>query len=163
DDAGSEMFHLDDGQLADQTAVDKTLSALEFATPERRLEANQDRRALGLDAPRTVVTLAMGAIHYRIALGAAAPAPAGAVYASAQGEGLDGEPVFVLSRDLFTELSRPRETYRSRTLVPYLSSQLATIALEASGEHCELSRGAWGGWAVDFRGSKVRVDRDAFD
>src|SRR5262249_40696157 len=36
DDAGSEMFHLDDGQLADQTAVDKTLSALEFATPERR-------------------------------------------------------------------------------------------------------------------------------
>src|SRR5262249_44511748 len=125
DDGGADLFYLDDGALADQTAVDKTLSTLEFATPERRLEGAQERHALRLDAPRLVITLTMGAIHDRIAIGGQAPAPAGAVYASVQGDGIDGEPIVVLPRDVFTELSRPRETYRSRNLVPYLSSQLA--------------------------------------
>jgi hypothetical protein len=163
DDAGSDMFHLDGGELADQTAVDKALAALEFATPERRLEPPQERHALGLDAPRLRVTLVMGAITYRIAFGAPAPAPPGAVYAAAQGQGIEGEQLCVLPRDLLTELSRPRDVYRSRTLVPYLSSLLSSITLETRSESHELVRVPVSGWAIAVGAQKVRVDREAFD
>jgi len=163
DDAGSDLFYLEGGELADQTAVDKALAALEFATPERRLEPPQDRHAMGLDAPRQRVTLVMGAITYRIAIGAPAPAPPGAVYAAAQGQGIEGEQLCVLPRDLLTELSRPRDVYRSRTLVPYLSSNLSSISLETRAESHELTRAPSSGWAIAVGSQKVRVDREAFD
>jgi hypothetical protein len=163
DDAGTFLFYLDGGELADQGAVDKALAALEFATPERRLDASQDRHALGLDAPRLRFTLVMGALTYRIAVGAAAPSPPGAVYAMAEGEGIAGEQLVVLPRDVWTELSRPRDVYRSRTLLPYLSSSLAAITVEGGGERRQLVRGPRGGWAIEIAGQKVRVDRDAMD
>ncbi|HEY3592276.1 MAG TPA: DUF4340 domain-containing protein, partial [Polyangiaceae bacterium] len=152
-----------EGEIAEQTAVDKLLSALEFATPERRLEPNQDRHALGLDAPRLRLTLTMGTIAYRVAIGAEAPSPPGAVYALATGEGIDGDQLVVLPRDFFTEIARPRDVYRGRTLIPYLASSLSGIAVETSDETRQLARAPWGGFTVVRGGQAVRVDRDLSD
>jgi hypothetical protein len=159
DDAGDTMYFLGSGEVADQVAVDKLLGVLEFATAERRLEGDVDRRAMGLDAPRARVTVSMGALTYRLSIGAPAPAPAGAAYAEVAGEG-----VVVVSRDLVTELTRPHSAYRGKTLVPYLSSSLSELRIEGAGGTRTFTVGPWGGWRVALEGGqKVRVDRDAWD
>jgi len=157
DDAGESLFYVD-GDLADQPAVDKLLGVLEFATPERQVDKALGRHDMGLDAPRLHVTVAMGSLKYRLDVGGPAPLPPGAAYAEVEGEGIS-----VVPRDLVTELSRPRDAYRARTLIPYLSSSLAEISLEGAGGARKFVKGAWGGWAALFDGQKVRVDRDAFD
>jgi hypothetical protein len=118
---------------------------------------------MGLDAPRLRVMLAMGSIVYRIVLGGAAPTPAGAAYAMIEGQGIEGQQLCVVPRDLLTELSRPGDVYRSRTLIPYLSSALAKISLESQTESRELVRGRGGGWAIVVGSQKVRADREALD
>ena len=157
DDAGDSLYYVD-GELADQPAVDKLLAVLEFATPERRLDGAESRHDMGLDAPRLRVTLAMGTLKYRLDIGGEAPLPPGAAYAEVQGEGLS-----VVARDLVTELSLPRDAYRGRTLIPYLSSTLAEISLDGAGGPRHFVKGPWGGWAALSNDQKVRVDRDAFD
>ena len=74
-DAGEAVYYLGDGELADPPAVDKVLGALEFATVERRLEGKQDKHQLGLDTPRLKVTLVMGGLTFRLAVGSDAPRP----------------------------------------------------------------------------------------
>ncbi len=157
DDAGDSLFYVD-GELADQPAVDKLLAVLEFATPERRLDGAQSRHDMGLDAPRLRVTLAMGSLKYRLDIGGESPLPPGAAYAEVEGDGLS-----VVARDLVTELSLPRDAYRGRTLIPYLSSTLAEISLDGAGGPRHFVKGPWGGWAVLSNDQNVRVDRDAFD
>jgi hypothetical protein len=159
DDAGDTMYVLGGGELADQVAVDKLLSVLEFATAERRLDDGIDRRAAGLDAPRARVTVTMGALTYRLAIGGPAPAPPGAAYGELAGEG-----IIVVSRDLATELMREHSVYRGKTLVPYLSSSLSELRIEGAGPTRSFVVGPWGGWGVALDGGqKVRVDRDAWD
>jgi hypothetical protein len=152
------MYDLGDGEPADPIAVDKLLSTLEFSTPERRVEAGADKGVMGLGAPRARLTLAMGRVVYKLAIGGPAPVPAGSAYAELEGEG-----IFVVPRDLVTELLRPRDVYRARTLVTYLSSSLSELTLQGSGGERRFVTGAWGGWAV-LRGEQaIRVDRDVFD
>jgi Domain of unknown function (DUF4340) len=159
DDAGDTLYYLDGGEFADQSAVDKTLSVLEFATAERHVDGAVDRHAMGLDAPKTRVTLSMGALTFRLAIGAPAPAPAGAAYAEVLGEGL-----VVVARDVVTELTRPRDVYRSKTLVPYLSSSLSELRLDGAGGPRRLVIGGWGGWALVLDDRRiVRADREAID
>jgi hypothetical protein len=158
DDAGESMFYVD-GELADQPAVDKLLGVMEFATPERTIDPKTlSRHDMGLDAPRIRVELTMGSLKYRLDVGEPAPLPPGAAFAQVNGEGAK-----VVSRDLVTELSRPRDVYRGRTLIPYLSSNLSEISIEGSGGSRQFAKGSWGGWAELRGGAKVRVDRDAFD
>jgi Domain of unknown function (DUF4340) len=142
---------------ADRTAVDRLIGALEFATRERPVEG-ADRQALGLDAPRVRVTVAMGSITYRVAVGQGAPVPEGAAYAELAGEG-----VFVVPRELVAELEQPVDAYRARRLVPYLVASLREIRLDGPAGERRLSRGAWGGFAVTSPSGAVRVDRDAFE
>ena len=130
-DAGEAVYYLGDGELADPPAVDKVLGALEFATVERRLEGKQDKLQLGLDAPRLKVTLVMGGLTFRLAVGSDAPAPAGSAYAESDGA------VVVIARDLVTELSRPFDTYRSRTLLPYLVPNWPSFRSTATGQRVD--------------------------
>jgi hypothetical protein len=158
DDAGESLFYVD-GELADQPAVDKLLGVMEFATPERAIDPKAlSRHDMGLDAPRIRVTLTMGSLKYRLDIGEPAPLPPGASFAQVNDEGAK-----VVSRDLVTELSRPRDVYRGRTLIPYLSSSLSQISLDGAGGSRRFVKGAWGGWAASLGSSKVRVDRDTFD
>ena len=158
DDAGDFVYDLASGETADPVAVDKLLGVLEFATPERRVEAGGDRHAMGLDAPRARLVLTMGNLVHKLTIGGPAPAPAGSAYAEVEGEG-----IFVVSRDLVTELLRPGDVYRGRTLIPYLSSSLSALTLEGEGGARRFVTGAWGGWAVMRGDQPVRIDRDAFD
>jgi hypothetical protein len=159
DDAGDAMWFLAGGELADQAAVDKLSSVLEFATAERRLDEGLDRHAMGLDSPKARVTVSMGALTYRLAIGGPAPSPPGAAYAEIAGEG-----AVVVSRDLVTELTRSHSAYRGKTLVPYLSSSLSELKIEGAGGTRSFMPGAWGGWSVALEGGKrVRVDRDVWD
>jgi hypothetical protein len=158
DDAGDVMYDLAGGEAADPISVDKLLSVLEFATPERRVEPGGDRAAMGLVAPRARLTITMGKLIYKLAIGGAAPAPAGSAYAELEGEG-----TFVVARDLVTELLRARDVYRGRTLVPYLSSSLSELGLEGSGGERRFVSGASSGWAVRRGEQLIRVDRDVFD
>ena len=159
DDAGDSLYYLDGGELADQSAVDKTLSVLEFATAERHLDETIDRHGMGLEAPKTRVTLSMGQLTFRLTIGAPAPAPAGAAYAEVLGEGR-----VVIARDVVTELTRPRDAYRSKTLVPYLSSNLSELRFDGAGGPRRFVIGRWGGWALVLDdGRNVRVDREALD
>ena len=158
DDAGDVMYYLAGGEPADPISVDKLLSVLEFATPERRVEPGGDRGAMGLIAPRAQLTVRMGKVVYKLAVGGPAPAPPGGAYAELEGEG-----TFVVARDLVTELLRPRDVYRARTLVPYLSSSLSELGLEGAGGERRFVAGDWGGWAVTRDQQKIRVDRDVFD
>jgi len=158
DDAGDIMYDLAGGEPADPISVDKLFSVLEFATPERRVEAGADETAMGLGGPRARITVTMGRVVYKLAIGGPAPAPVGSAYAELEGEGL-----FVVSRDLVTELLRPRDVYRARSLVTYLSSSLSDLTLEGAGGERHFVTGAGGGWGVLRGEQKIRVDRDAFD
>jgi hypothetical protein len=145
-------------EVADQAAVDRLISALEIAVPERRIEVNFDRRTLGVDSPKLRVAISMGRTTYRLAVGNSAPSPAGAAYAEIEGEGS-----FVVSRDLVADLLRPRDGYRTRTLVPYSPSDLVGLNLEGEGGARRFSRGRWGGFQIAIGQGNVRVDREAFD
>jgi len=158
DDAGDVMYDLAGGEPADPIAVDKLLGVLEFATPDRRVETGADRGAMGLTAPRARLTITMGKVVYKLVIGGPAPVPAGRAYAEVEGEG-----IFVVPRDLVTELLRSRDVYRGRTLIPYLSSSLAELTLEGAGGERRFVTGAWGGWAVVRGEQKIRIDRDVFD
>jgi hypothetical protein len=170
DDAGDSLFLLDNGEVADQVTVDKLLGVLEFATPERRVDAKTDRQAMGLAAPRARVSISMGRaasdrIVYTLSIGGPAPSPPASAYAelAVHGGGLEEQNgVFVVPRDFVAELLRPVDVYRGRTLVPYLSSSLSALALEGAGGERRFANGPEG-WRILREGGKVRTDRAVFD
>jgi hypothetical protein len=106
---------------ADAHAVDVLLGAFEFATRIRKVE---DGAATGLDAPRLRGTLTMGKLVYAFAIGADAPTPPGAAYFQLEGEG-----TFVVGKELVQQLLQSADAYRERTVVPYLSIDLARMEI----------------------------------
>lgn len=160
DDAGEGMWWLRAGErdeLADQSAVERLTGSLEFASYDRKLGADFDRAAAGLDRPALRMTVVMGRLSYTLAFGAAAPAPAGARYAA-----LNDGTIVVVPRDVVAELDQGEGAFRTRTLVPYFSPDLARIEIEGEGGTRKLARGAFGGFAVEGEPA-ARVDRDVFD
>src|SRR5262249_51458329 len=133
--------------------VDTLIGAIEFAT---RIRSAPDD-ATGLSKPRVRGSVSMGRVAYAFALGDPAPSPAGAVYFH-----LDGEGSFVVSADLATALLGDASTYRTRTVVPYLSIELAHVEIRDPGGK---------GFAIDrmddvaFRlpEANLRASRDGLD
>lgn len=109
-------------ELADDHAVDALVGVLEFATRVRKTQT-----ATGIDAPRARGTLAMGRVTWTFALGDPAPTPAGSAYLR-----LDGEGTFVVTAELVSALLQPRDAFRSRTVVPYLSLELAKLEVRGA-------------------------------
>lgn len=146
-------------EIADQTAVDRLISNLEFAVPDRKLDDSLEKDALGLTTPRLRMKLEMGRMQYELVLGAEAPSPKGAAYAELRGS---GEGAFVLPRDLVTQLSLSENAYRSRTLLPYLSPDLERLHIDGPGGERHFVRGSWGGWELDGT-PRIRADREMLD
>lgn len=140
-------------ERADSHAVDGLLGALEFATRVREAPAD----APGLAAPRVRAKVVMGRLTYELALGGPAPTPQGAAYLRVEGEG-----AFVVTAELAKALLDGAATFRSRTVMPYLSLDLATL---------EIRDGAGKGFVIErtddvaFRlpDLGVRASRDALD
>jgi hypothetical protein len=164
--AGDFLYHVLRGdpardEVADQVAVDRLVQTFEFASPVRAVEPASDRKAIGLESPRVRATLRMGKLTYRVALGAEAPTPSGAAYASLEGP---QSGTFVMPRDFALDLLRPLDTYRSRTIVPYLSTDLDAIELDGAGGARRFVRGPWGGFRLARDGAGgPRVGRAIFD
>src|SRR5439155_23285691 len=106
------------GERADSHAVDGLLGAFEFGT---RIRTAPDD---SLGKVRVRGTMTMGRVTYSFSLGDAAPVPAGAAYLKLEGEG-----TVVASADLVKALLDDASTYRSRTVVPYLSIELAKMTI----------------------------------
>jgi hypothetical protein len=149
---------------ADAYAIDKLSGSLEFATAVRRIKPEEvDRAAFGLDAPRWVMKVEMGAIHYRLALGKEAASPPGSAYLEVSGEGVVRAGVVIVSRDLIKELEIDADTLRGRQIMPYLSDAVDKIELEGAGGSRKLRRAEWGGFRFDGMQGDLRVSREALD
>jgi hypothetical protein len=140
-------------ERADSHAVDGLIGAFEFAT---RIRSAPDD-APGLGKPRVRGTLSMGRVSYSFVLGDPAPTPPGAAYFRLEGEGAS-----VVSADLAKSLLDDVATYRNRTVVPYLSIELARMEIrDGQGKGFTIERID----DVAFRlpDAGVRASRDALD
>lgn len=140
---------------ADPMAVERLVAALELATV---LRVAGDPKGLGLETPRATAVLTMGRRTVRVRLGGASPRPEGSSYLQ-----VDDGPVVVVGPQLPGELLRPADDLRDRTLVPYLSVELASLEVERPGAAgLRLERLAELRFALPRRGG-VAAGRDAMD
>jgi hypothetical protein len=102
----------------DAALVDRFLGTLEFATVVRKVSGD----VAGFDRPRARGAIVMGAVTYRFELGPDAPSPEGASYFRFVGE----KPI-VVGKELAEALMKGPDAFRARTLVPYLSLDLAKL------------------------------------
>lgn len=114
----------------DPSAVDRLLGTLEFATIVRKVEGG----GAGFDPPRATGAIQMGPITHTFALGGPAPTPEGASYLRV------GDQVVVVSRDVTNELLKTADAYRERTIVPYLSIELARMEIRGPKGTVSLER-----------------------
>jgi hypothetical protein len=106
-------------ERVDQGAAERLTTTLEFANRVRPVVAND---ALGLEHPRASGAVTMGAMTFHIVLGGPSPRPEGSSYAKVD----DGAP-FVCSKELTEALLASSDTYRDRSVVPYLSLDLSKL------------------------------------
>ncbi len=106
-------------ERADAVAVDRLLTTLEFATAIRHASGGA---GLGFDAPRASGTVRMGGLDVPFALGGPSPRPEGSSYLRVG----DETPV-VVSKEVTDVLLAPSDTYRDRTVVPYLATDLQRV------------------------------------
>jgi hypothetical protein len=109
-------------ERADPVAVDRLLGTLELATIARKVG---DGGALGLDVPRATGFVRMGALEIKFALGGDSPRPAGSGYFQ-----IDTDPPIVVTKEVVDALLAGADTYRDRTVVPYLGTELAGVSVK---------------------------------
>lgn len=127
-------------ERADPVAVERLVTTLELATVARKAT---DGAALGLDKPRLTgsIRFGKGAPETKLVMGAPSPRPEESRYFQ-----VDEDPPIVVSRELVTALLAPADTYRNRTVVPYLANELTRVEVTREG----------GGFALD------RIDEHSF-
>ncbi len=141
-----------DGEV-DAALVDRFLSTLEFATVVRKASGPVP----GFDTPRARGTIEMGAVRYEFALGPEAPTPPGAAYFRMNG----GDPV-VVGKELAVDLMKGVDAFRTRTLVPYLSLDLARLEVHGRASSLVLERkGNERAFVLPERG--LRASRERLD
>jgi hypothetical protein len=140
---------------ADPNAVEQLSSAFEFATFVRKVDP---KSAPTFDAPRASGSVVMGKITYRFALGGAAPMPEGASYFKLEGD--DGG-VYVVSKELSDQLLKGAAAYKSRTIVPYLSLDLASLEIRGKTTAVRIER--TGELTFKIAGSGLRASREVLD
>ncbi len=150
---------------ADQAAVERLVMSLEFATVLRKASEGP---GLGFEAPRATGRLVMGERTATFTLGAPASRPEGASYLR-----VDGGGPLVVSSELTGALLQSSDAYRDRSLVPYLSIELARFEVSLAGGTRDAGETgeAGGGFALERRGETsfdvasegVRASREALD
>lgn len=112
-------------ERADHAAVERLATTLEFATRVRKVAKDDP---LGFDKPRARGTVTMGALVFAFTLGAESPRPQGSGYLKVD----NGDP-FVASSELTNALLAGVDTYRDRTVIPYLSTEMARFEVVRPG------------------------------
>jgi hypothetical protein len=122
-------------ERADAVAVERLVTTLEFATVARKVAAGAP---LGLDdaaPPRASGSVTMGGLEVPFVLGAPSPVPEGSSYFRAG----DGAPI-VVSKEVADALLAPSDTYRDRTIVPYLATELSRFEVKYGDGQLALER-----------------------
>jgi hypothetical protein len=109
----------------DQQAVERLLTVLEFASVARKAS---EGGALGLDPPLASGSVSMGGLVIHFALGGPSPRPEGSSYFR-----VDHDPPIVVNKELTRALLQSSDAYRDRTVVPYLSIELARFQVKREG------------------------------
>ncbi len=150
---------------AEDFAVDKLLGALQFATAVRRIKPSEvNVKAFGLDAPRMVVHLSMGRIHYLLELGKDAVSPEGAAYLRVGGDSVPRPGVVIVEQGLVQALSINSDELRGRQMMPYVSTELSHLVVESDGGTNKFRRAkGWDGWRFDGMQHDFAVGRGALD
>lgn len=158
DDAGQRPWEIEEGGArwpVEEQAVDQLLASLRDGVAERKLAADAvSLGAAGLDPPRAAIAIEMGSQRWKLLLGGPAPTPPGAIYAAVVGQG-----TMVITAQLAAALDLEPSSFRSRTIVPYVASDLAALALDGAGGPRHLTRSAWSG--ADAGAAALRGGRGA--
>jgi hypothetical protein len=113
----------------------------------------------GFDSPRAHGSIAMGSVSYEFSLGPEAKTPEGAAFF--RSSGVDG--TVVVSKELATDLMKGADAFRTRTLVPYLSLDLARLEVSGRANAFVLERKGDGRSFIlkdrGLRASRERLDR----
>jgi len=164
-DAGERRFYFvpdgtpdQDAPLADEASVRELVRALDHARRLRKVEGDFDRKGAGLEPPQLRVTVHLPSASYRLAVGNEAKMPPGSRYVELAGEG-----VFVIGKEPARALSRPVAAYRSRRVIPYTASKLASWQIQRAQGTIQLDRGSWGGFRVDNLPAKPRVSAPMYN
>ena len=112
-------------ERADPVAVERLLTTLEFATVTRKVDDGVGPAAQGLETPRATGIVQMGGLAVPFALGGPSPRPEGSTYFR-----VGTEPAVVVSKEIEAALLAPSDTYRDRTVVPYLAAELARVEVK---------------------------------
>lgn len=150
-----------DGKVdtADAFAVDRATGNLDHAYYERLIKPEEvNRPQFGLDAPRLKATMVMGSLRTTFALGGPALRPDNAIYVD------DNGAVKVTKKSGVDFVDVAPEGFRSRTIVPYLSTDLRQMRLAHEGHDVTLEKLAGLSWKLasgDLAGT--RVERFALD
>jgi hypothetical protein len=149
---------------ADPAAMLELLGAFEFARWVRRIKPEEvDRAAFGLTAPERTVTLEMGKLSYRLAIGKEAASPRGARYLEVSGQGAPNPGIVIISRELAAQLDVDADELRERMLLPYLASTLRQLVIDSERGVVKLRSADWGGFRFDAMLGGVRIDREVLD
>ncbi|MDB4998055.1 MAG: hypothetical protein JWM74_5487, partial [Myxococcaceae bacterium] len=119
-------------ERADPVAVERLLTTLEFANVARKVA---DGAPLGLDNPRAIGAVRMGGLEVSFALGGPSPRPEGSSYFRVG----DATPI-VVSKEVADALLVPSDTYRDRTVVPYLATELGRVEVKHGDRGFSLAR-----------------------
>ncbi len=139
--------------LADANAVEQLVSAFEFGTFIRKVEP---KSAPTFDAPRATGSVAMGKLVYRFALGPVSPTPEGSSYFK-----VDDAGVFVVSKEFAEQLLKGAAVYKSRTIVPYLSLDLASLDIHGRSGDLHIER--TGDLTFKVGDAGLRASREGLD
>lgn len=140
-------------ERVDQAAAERLVTTLEFATRVRKVSGDSD---LGLESPRARGSVTMGSLVMRFDLGAPSPRPEGTSYFRVDG----GEP-FVASKELTQALLASADTLRDRSVVPYLSLELARFEVKHDGAGFAVERADERSFRVS--GANLLASRAALD
>lgn len=127
----------------DQQAVERLLTTLEFSNVVRKVDKEA---SLGFAAPRAHGSIAMGKLVFRFMLGGPSPRPEGSSYFR-----VDEHDPFVVSAETTRALLASSDTYRDRTVVPYLSTEVERVEVAHSGGGFVLARLDKSGFRVHDR------------
>ncbi|MFO0666103.1 MAG: hypothetical protein U0174_19275 [Polyangiaceae bacterium] len=136
----------------DAAAIDRLLSVLEQSNYVRKLDAEPS----DFGAVRAHGRIDMGKVSFAFDLAGPAPVPEGSAYLR-----LDGKTVLVVSKDFVVELLRSVDSYRDKTVVPYLSIALRGLSIKGRTKAVELTRQDELSFLVG--GENVRASRKTID
>lgn len=151
---------------AEEQTVFAIMSVFEYAKALRTVPPGSVNRAtFGLEKPRARYVITMGKLSFDLRVGDMAPSREGH-YLEVQGKG-----VYVVSKGQVRSLEVPADELRSKTFVPYQSTQLTAVSLDGEGGKRRFERASWtGGRGSGFRFGEGaegptgrRVDSARFD